>query len=114
MDEKTKIERLRAQLAENRGYLRGRVESLRDELLADDELREALRARAWLRAGKPPTMRDGRPAGHPDGWPEGVDGDAVVAEVVDERLAPLLEESGAATPTETVPESVRKFREGLK
>ena len=83
--ERREIERLRVECAEKRGRLLGSLDARMENLRRDPELNDALRAGEWLRAD--PSlhleMRDGRLHGVPEGWPEGVDGDAVV----DARLA---------------------------
>ena len=82
-----------AQLA----YNRGRTDQIRDDLMNDSELVEVLRAQAWHRTGNVAvTVVDGKPVGHPEGWPEGVAPDLVIEQHVDSKMpvAPQPAEDG--------------------
>ena len=92
-------------------YLRGQTDQARHDLMHDTELVELLRAKAWHRTGSVAVrIEDGRPVGHPEGWPEGVDADLEIEKYVDSRMpkAPQSSESSEADS-----KFVQQFRERI-
>jgi hypothetical protein len=77
---------------------RAELDALRRQALADAELVDAVRARAWMRHDRSRVrLGDGDAILLPDGWPDGVDADEYVWRQVqnETRRAALLEELAA-------------------
>lgn len=105
------LSELLAKAREERAYLAGRIEALRDEALRDRSLHETLRVREWVKAGAKVAYDRAadRFDGVPDGWPEGIDdGDAFAREYVDGLFQVETDERGPA-----LSESVAAFRKAI-
>lgn len=96
------MERLQLEVETKKAYLRGRLDSSMEDLRKDEVWIDALRAKEWLRAD--PTLdlrlRGEEILGVPDGWPEGVDGEAVLDDWVAQKREELEPRPGAAAEPE--------------
>ncbi|MEX2125597.1 MAG: hypothetical protein WD795_17040 [Woeseia sp.] len=105
----TELEKVLAEVAGMRGYMRGKLDATASDLREDQTLRELLRVQSWVRSDGAITSLDRVPAG----WPEGVDGDEIVNETVEARMRPLYEEGEAAAPADNDSAFTRAFRKGV-
>ena len=107
-----------AEIAEQRGYIRGQLDSDKERLCKDPQLREALRAKEWVKAGAKVTAEDGKFVGLPDGWPDHVeDPAAFVEETIGARMQPLydrLEAPGRSTGEHATPGEPSAFARSLR
>lgn len=103
-----------AELREKEAYFRGRVDAAIDDALADPEQIELLRAMAWHRTGANLSLsKDGKVAGAPEGWPDGVDRDQFVADWAENFRAKYSFGSDEAAPPPAASPGVSRFRERL-
>jgi hypothetical protein len=71
---------------EERAYVRGQLDALREQALHNPGLKEAVRLKAWceFRPGALSIVEGELVA--PEGWPDGVDPDLAVERAVDEMF----------------------------